>query len=302
MREVVFLHSKKKNAKGGGTEEASFPQKTGKHTRRPLIGIPYQASSESPMKRNNHTYIQAIESAGGAPVLIRVYTDVSHLENLLPRLDGLLLGGGVDIQPHFYGEQPHPALNATDPQLDIFEIGLATWALQSDVPLLGICRGMQLINVVLGGTLYQDIFTQYPGSLDHWRYDVPRTEQVHRVTVEKGSLAMRILRSHQFDSNSLHHQAIKNPGKGIHICGWADDGIAELLEVPGYRFVLGIQGHPEELHRDVPAFAYLFQAFINSCSRPSTEPVASLQPILASVRDSLSFPIAERRLTLPKAS
>jgi putative glutamine amidotransferase len=261
------------------------------------------------MYRNKRPYMQAIESAGGWPILIPLYTHLSDVENLLPRLDGLLFAGGADIQPGFYREQQHPALNAVDPQLDNFEIALVTWALQRDMAILGICRGMQLINVVLGGTLYQDIPTQLPGSLEHWRRDVPRTEQVHRVVIEEGSLTAQILQTHQLNVNSLHHQAIKDSGKGVRICGWADDGLAEFLEVPGYRFVLGVQSHPEELHRNVPAFARLFRAFINSCSRPSIEPIVPFLSThalqvrqLTSVRDRLSVPITEKGHKVLKAS
>lgn len=250
---------------------------------RPTIGIPcqtnYQTRQEHLVYRNHRAYIRAVESAGGLPVLIPMRTHPSELRDLPSYLDGLLLRGGGDIHPGFYGEQEHPSLNEVDPQLDAFEIALVTWALQRDMPILGICRGMQLINVVLGGTLYQDISTQYPRALEHWWYNFPRTELVHPVTIEKGSLMEQTLRTRHLMVNSFHHQAVKVPGKGICICGWANDGVAELLEAPDYRFVMGVQSHPEEIYRAVPAFARLFQAFINSCYRPSAEPVALFQPI-----------------------
>jgi putative glutamine amidotransferase len=247
----------------------------------PVIGIPCHtydwAESEQPIYGNKRTYVQAVENAGGLPILIPMLTDLSELEKLLLRLDGVLFSGGMDIQPGFYGEQPHPVLRAVDPQLDTFEIALATWALQRDMPILGICRGMQLINVVLGGTLCQDISAYHPGSLQHCRCDLPRRELTHQVTVDQGSLMKKILGTHRLAVNSLHHQAVKEPGEDIHICGRADDGVAELLEVSRHRFVMGIQCHPEDIYRDVPAFARLFQTFIHICSEPSPERVAPFQ-------------------------
>lgn len=243
----------------------------------PVIGIAchdyYQTESEPSIYGNTCTYVQAVENAGGLPILIPTLTDLSKLEHLLPHLDGLVFTGGRDIQPSYYGEQPHPFLCPVDPQLDAFEMALVTGALQRDMPILGICRGMQLINVVLGGTLYQDISTQQPGSLQHWLRNVPRRELAHQVIVDQGSLMMKILKTRQFAINSLHHQAVKEPGEGVHICGWAEDGVVELIEVSRYRFVMGIQCHPEDLYRDIPALARLFQAFVQSCSEPSLERV-----------------------------
>lgn len=274
----------------------------------PVIGIScqvdYQTESEQSTWKDKRAYMHAVESAGGIPILIPLFLHFSELENLLSHLDGLLLTGGLDIQPGLYGEQKHPCLNATDLYLDAFEIALVTHALQKDLPILGICRGMQLINVLLGGTLYQDISAQCPGSLVHWRRDVTPLALVHQVMVEKGSQMEQILGTHQLAVNSLHHQAVKDPGQDIRICGWADDGIAELLEVVGHRFVLGVQSHPEKLYRDVPAFARLFQTFISVCSHSSTQPVIpfhSLQGLQtlqsAPVRGLYSLPVFEEGLT-----
>ena len=237
---------------------------------RPVIGIPcqadFRAGSERPLYGNNRTYVHAVESAGGLPILIPMLTNLQGLEDLFPRLDGILLSGGIDLQPSLYGEQKHPALDRFDPQLDTFEMTLATWALQEDIPILGICRGMQLLNVLLGGNLYQDIASQRPGSLEHRRRDLPRTELTHTVTVEEESLMEKILGTRQLWVNSLHHQAIKEPGKGIYISGHSDDGVAELMEVHDHRFVLGVQGHPEEIYENVPVFAGLFRAFVCACA------------------------------------
>jgi putative glutamine amidotransferase len=237
---------------------------------RPVIGIPcqadFRAGSQRPIYGNNRTYVHAVESAGGLPILIPMLDDLSELQELLPRLDGILFSGGLDLQSSLYGAQPHPAEDEADPQLDQFEMAIASWALEEDIPVLGVCRGMQMLNVLSGGTLYQDIPSQYPTTLNHSRRDMPRTALTHCVTLEAGSQIERILGTHQFSVNSLHHQAVKKPGQGVRISGRSEDGIAEFLEMPAKRFVIGIQGHPEELYSTVPIFARLFQAFVRTCA------------------------------------
>ncbi len=237
---------------------------------RPIIGIPAQADyrekSGRPIYGNNRAYIHAVESAGGIPVLIPMLYDASLLEPLLDRLDGLLLSGGVDIQPIRYHEEPHPLLDAVDEPLDELEFAVTAWALQRDMPVLGVCRGMQLLNIALGGSLYQDIAAQCPGSMKHSRRELPRNTLIHNIHIEAGSVMENVLGANEIWINSLHHQAVKEPGKGVRISGRAEDGIAELMEVEGYRFVLGIQGHPEELYTIEPACARLFAVFVKACS------------------------------------
>lgn len=247
---------------------------------RPVIGIPcqaeFRAGSNRPIYGNNRTYVHAVESAGGLPILIPMLTDLHNLEDLLPRLDGILFSGGIDMQPSSYGEHKHPETDEGDPQLDEFEIAVANWSLQEDIPILGVCRGMQLLNVVLGGSLYQDIASQCPDALEHRRRDMPRTALTHTVTIEPGTLTENVLGTRLLAVNSLHHQAIKKPGKGVHISGYSEDGIVEMLEVPGQRFLLGVQGHPEEIYGQVSAFSLLFQAFVQACANlPETEKVVS---------------------------
>lgn len=237
---------------------------------RPVIGIPcqadFRAGSNRPIYGNNRTYVHAVESAGGLPILIPMLTDLRNLEDLLPRLDGILFSGGIDVQPSLYGEQERPEVDGVDPQLDAFEVAVANWALQEDIPILGVCRGMQLMNVILGGTLYQDISIQRSGSLEHRRRDMPRTALTHEILVQEGSLMESVLGTRRLWVNSLHHQAVKKPGKGVRISGRAEDGVAELLEVPSHRFLLGIQGHPEEIYGQVDACSNLFKAFVKACA------------------------------------
>ena len=256
---------------------------------RPLIGIPchagVRAETERPIYYNNRTYIHAVEHAGGVPILIPIFDDLDELHTLLPRLDGLLLSGGIDIDPGNYGEEPHPLLTSTNPQLDALELAMARWAFDKNVPTLGICRGMQMLNVALGGSLYQDVAALCPNSLRHPNWDLPRNTLVHDVHIEAGSRMEQILGTREIRANSLHHQAVHKPGKGVRITGRAEDGVPELIEVPGHRFMLAAQCHPEEIYEDVPAWAHLFVAFIEACTKPvtriTTEPlkVEQITPI-----------------------
>jgi putative glutamine amidotransferase len=237
---------------------------------RPLIGIPchaiIRAETGRPIYANNRAYVHAVESAGGVPILIPMLKDIDILNALLTRLDGLLLPGGIDLHPGRYGEAIHPLAEEADLELDEFEIILASWALQADIPVFGVCRGMQLINVALGGSLYQDISDQCPDSIAHSNRNLPRTHLSHRVAIEPGSRVEKVLGVQEVWVNSLHHQAVKTPGQGVRISGHAEDGIPELLEVPGYRFVMAAQCHPEEIYTIEPAFARLFSAFVQACS------------------------------------
>jgi len=202
-----------------------------------------------------------------------LYEDLSLLDTLLPRMDGLLLSGGADIEPARYGEDPHPLVDDPDKILDEIELFLATWAVQEDIPTLGVCRGMQVLNVALGGTLYQDIEDTRPGSQPHsWRQH-PRDYLAHTVEVLPGSRMEAVLGTRTFTVNSLHHQAVNKPGRGVVISGRAEDGIAELLELPDKRFVLAVQYHPEEIYMKEATAARLFKAFIRACANATGDEV-----------------------------
>jgi putative glutamine amidotransferase len=246
---------------------------------RPLIGIPSRAlirgETGRPIYANNRAYVHAVESADGLPVLIPMIDDRNLLTALLSRLDGLLLPGGIDLHPSRYGEEVHPLTEEADHELDEFEITLASWAFQQDIPVLGVCRGMQLINIVLGGSLYQDIDDQYPDSIGHTHRNLPRTHLAHHINIEPDSRMETILGTREVKVNSLHHQAVNDPGKGVRITGRAPDGIPELLEVIGYRFVMAAQSHPEEIYSIEPAFARLFSAFVQASSSRLDEGIVS---------------------------
>jgi putative glutamine amidotransferase len=241
---------------------------------RPLIGIPCHTGKssahnrEKPIIYSNRSYIEAVEYVGGIPVLIPVLQDLSGLQTLLPRLDGLLLSGGPDIDPRHYRQQPHELLGKTNPSLDALELALAHWAIEKEIPTLGICRGMQLLNVARGGDLYQDLGKKCPTTWQqHCNWDQPRNELVHQVSVQPGSRMEKIFGKSVVAANSLHHQAINRPGKGVIITGYTEDGVAELMEVADHPFMVGAQCHPEEIYLDEPAWGRLFSVFIDACMK-----------------------------------
>jgi putative glutamine amidotransferase len=243
---------------------------------RPLIGISchfiLREGTRRPSYGNNQAYVNAIEDAGGTSVLIPFTRNLEELENILLRLDGLLLPGGADIRPHYYNEEPRGELKLAHPELDELEFSLTRYALQRDMPIFGICRGMQALNIALGGNLYQDIADECPGSMKHAHTGKSRSELVHNVYLERQSFIASLLETPQFAVNSLHHQAIKIPGEGVNVVGRAEDGTVEAIEVEGYRFVMGLQCHPEEIYAQVPACAKLFQAFVAACAHSLPTP------------------------------
>jgi putative glutamine amidotransferase len=241
---------------------------------RPLIGIPchtgnsFSHNREKPIMYSNTSYIQAIDYVGGIPVLIPALQDLHGLQALFPRLDGLLLPGGPDVDPRHYQQQPHELLGKTSASLDALELTLAHWAIQKGVPTLGICRGMQLLNVALGGDLYQDLGERCPDTWQqHCNWDQPRNDFIHRVAVKAGSRMEKILGQSVIAANSLHHQAVHKPGKGVVISGYSEDGVAELMEVSDHPFMLATQCHPEEVYLDEPAWTRLFAALTDASTK-----------------------------------
>jgi putative glutamine amidotransferase len=214
------------------------------------------------------TYIDAVVTAGGAPFLIPSIDDESALRALYERIDGLLLAGGGDIEPHHYGEAPLPALGVVDALRDRTELPLVRWAVAEGKPVLGICRGAQMVNVALGGALYQDIPSQIDTSLNHsdsyarqdWTY------LAHTLRLSPDSRLRRILGSDELPINSLHHQSIKTVAPGLTAVGWAPDGVIEAIEGTNGHFLIGVQCHPEALQSEVdPRWRALFRRFIEAC-------------------------------------
>jgi putative glutamine amidotransferase len=177
----------------------------------------------------------------------------------LKDLDGLLLPGGPDVDPDFYGEEHHPALGSIDPELDRFEIDLVRRAVAASLPVLGICRGQQVINVALGGTLHQHL-------PEHDKHDLPRSHLAHEIQVEAGSELERAAEGDPVMVNSLHHQAIKDLAAGLRVTARSPDGVVEALEA-GDR-VVAVQCHPEELTEDSTWARRLLERFVGRARRP----------------------------------
>jgi putative glutamine amidotransferase len=239
----------------------------------PLIGISCGTFRDRdwcpPSYGHRQTYIDAVLQAGGAPLLIPPLLDTSTLRTIYERLDGVLLAGGGDIAPNHYGDQPHERLGTIDPPRDLTELRLARWAVAEGKPLLGICRGVQLINVALGGSLYQDIPSQLNTTIDHnLSYEREDwTFLAHSISLAADSRLAHILGTTHLMINSLHHQAVRRVATGLRAVAWAPDGVIEALENEGQTFIIGVQGHPEALQATVdPRWQNLFAAFVESCS------------------------------------
>ena len=213
----------------------------------------------------NQDYVEAVLRAGGTPVLFPVTSSAEQISALLDRVDGLLLTGGQDVDPAEYGETKKACCGDCSACRDAMEFPLCREALNRRMPLLAICRGMQILSCVLGGKLYQDLEKQFGTELRHPRFDVAG-DPVHEVNVLPDTLLSSIVGAGTLGVNSRHHQGIKIPGKGLRICAEAPDGLMEGIELPDAPFVLGVQWHPESLSDRYPAHQKLFDAFIKACA------------------------------------
>lgn len=211
------------------------------------------------------TYTRAIQQAGGTPVIIPPLTQDSDFPGLLAHLDGLLLSGGEDIAPDRYGQALEPWTGRVDVQRDYAELGLLQGWLALGKPLLAICRGHQVLNVALGGTLLQDITTAFPSALDHaYTPARPMEQTIHTVEVTPESRLSRILGNTHFAVNSAHHQAVTEPGHGIAITATAPDGIVEATELVDHPFCISVQWHPEAMLKTSDSMRPLFAAFVGA--------------------------------------
>ncbi len=210
-------------------------------------------------------YISAVRAAGGLPVLIPSDTPPEDVSALLDTFDGLLLTGGGDIAPERYGGSPHPAVYGLRPSRDALEIALVREAIAQGKPFLGICRGIQVLNVALGGTLYEDLTTQYPQALRH-RSDAKTEREMlaHGVRLAAGSRLARLFDAERLEVNSLHHQGIRDLAPGLEATAWADDGLVEAVEVSNHPFGLAVQWHPEWLYQKYPRHAVVFRALVEA--------------------------------------
>jgi len=240
---------------------------------RPLIGIPCRGDGSAiyrgrPTNAQNSSYIRAVINAGGVPFLIPLEARDEVLWDLFAQASGILLAGGGDIAPQFLGEVSHLALNDVQSARDELELTLARWALECSKPIFGICRGIQVMNVAAGGSLYQDIASLCPNTDKHdyfYSQNYPLDLLAHSVTVEADSRLSAALKSNHLPVNSMHHQALKEVPSTYRAVAQSPDGIIEGIEVPDHPFAIGVQWHPEELVTSQETAQRLFLVFVDAC-------------------------------------
>ena len=238
---------------------------------RPVIGITTQTLEAIPDQLPrcwvmSQRYVHVLVAAGAIPWVIPLLEhDEATLRGIYGALDGLFLPGGVDIDPAAYGEARSPTCGPTDPARDWTELTLTRWALADRKPVLAVCRGAQLLNVAIGGTLYQDLRAEHPDALKHDQFPTGgrrRDALSHEVRIVAGTRLGRLLETAVLPVNSMHHQGIARLAPGLTAVALATDGLIEGVEVDDDRFVLGVQWHPEDLVDVDPRMRRLFDAFI----------------------------------------
>jgi len=230
---------------------------------KPLIGI--TANVELDAKHNlANDYIQAVIKAGGIPVILPIGID-ADVSELADRLDGLVLSGGGDIDPTLFGEEPHPHLGGISPGRDSLEIALIQEMLDRDKAILAICRGIQILNIAVGGDMYQDIYHQIDTPLIQHSQHAARYHLSHYVKAKPGSLLVKIAGQSEFKVNSFHHQAVRNVTHPLTIAAQASDGVIEAIESVTHSFVVGVQCHPEPISLNGDHISMrLFKSFVEA--------------------------------------
>ena len=229
---------------------------------KPLIGIGSdvaQKDGERDRAFTYTTYIESLKGAGAVPVLIPPQPE--NVEDIIEGLDGILLAGGDDCDPAIYGEEPHTTVEAMDPRRQANELSLARLARERGIPTLGICLGVQMMNVAAGGSLMQDIHSEIQTEIEH--ASEPSDRRRHEVIIDDASRLAEIVGQRELNVNSSHHQAIKRVGEGLRITAQAPDGIVEGLEDPRHPFYVGVQWHPEDMNGEASAKA-IFGAFVEA--------------------------------------
>lgn len=245
---------------------------------RPVIGITSKWDEEEGRYLLPRGYADAVYRAGGMPLILPFLQADTEIQELLSHVDGLLLAGGGDVDPSWFGEEPHPNLGRVDPQRDAFEILLTHLALAREVPILAICRGIQVLAVAGGGALYQDIPSQIKGALQHYQ-KAPEWYPAHAIHVKPGSKLARVLQASSARVNSYHHQSVKVLPRGFQVAAEAGDGVVEAIEGLHHRFALGVQWHPETMWEKDPLALRLFAGLVDAAAGKPGEMAARAEPV-----------------------
>lgn len=209
-------------------------------------------------------YAEMLLAAGAVPMVLPLSADHEVLDRALKACAGVVFCGGHDLAPELYGQTAGPALEATCPERDAMEPYVFAQARAAGMPILGICRGLQLINVCMGGTLYQDLPTERPSEIAH-SMQAPYDRAVHSVELAEGGLLARLIGARCIGVNSCHHQAVRELGAGLCVEATAADGVVEAVRGDGYPFMLGVQWHPEFWWKDNPVSMDIASAFVEAC-------------------------------------
>lgn len=233
--------------------------------RKPMIGILPLVDMERESYWMIPGYMKGIEAAGGIPVMLPLTTDHEIIQKLVKDFDGFLLTGGQDVSPKIYGEEILPECGQINSERDEMERILIEKVIEMDKPMLGICRGIQILNAVLGGTLYQDLPMQHQSEIDH-HMTPPYDRVVHKVILNEETPLYSILNVKELGVNSYHHQAIKDLSKKLNVAAVSEDGIVEGVYMPDKKFVLATQWHPELSYCNDKNSMKIFETFVDAAS------------------------------------
>jgi putative glutamine amidotransferase len=227
--------------------------------------------------RADFDYVEGVAEAGGIPIVLPPVGGRRAAETIVGGLDGLLLSGGSDLHPRFYGEEPIPELDVTIPERDAFEMALVGEALERGIPIFGICRGLQVLNVALGGTLYQDLPSQYGGKVLKHRQTTPKAQPTHEVEVFRRTCVGGIVESEVLEVNSYHHQGIKDLAGGLLVSARSGDGIIEAIEARDFSegWIVGVQWHAEAMRSSAPEQREFFRAHVLAAENHATRRAAA---------------------------
>lgn len=240
---------------------------------KPVIGI-VVCGSDSGRQFVTQSYIEVLDTAGAVCILIPYTEDISHFPVYYGICDGFLFCGGDDISPRLFGEDLLTDRGRTDMRMDSFHLNFMKYALSTSLPVLAVCRGMQVLNLSLGGSIYQDISLRNTFSQNHMQLSKNRSDVSHRVACTKGSLLYHICGNY-LETNSFHHQCVKAIGKGLTISAVSADGVIEALEDSSRSFLVGLQWHPECMYASSPPMRELFSKFIENaaCAKTISLPI-----------------------------